>query len=222
MICSSSFAICCNNLLFFSSSSFSCVWTWVACSWWENWEIIEECLVLTICILIHMFWGTVTLCYLHLLQFLSQCHLSHVWRRLLIPNVTCIIVCATEVVRAGERHKMGMQVVGFSGCGENLKSNQREWFFTAFVFQIGKIHKDPLVGFKVNWIQLSTCPHLYSLNVNSVQLSDLLSFASVCGFQNVFQMPVRLVKVSFLRLKLRNLFPKIQSTIQKHLQHCKT
>lgn len=32
-ICSSSFEICCNSLLFFNSSSLSCVWTWLACSW---------------------------------------------------------------------------------------------------------------------------------------------------------------------------------------------
>jgi len=57
-----------------------------------------------------------------------------------------------------------------------------------------------------------TCAHLYSFYVNSVQLRHLLFFISMSGFQNVFQMPVGLVKVSLLRLQLRQLFPKTQRT----------
>lgn len=62
---------------------------------------------------------------------------------------------------------------------------------------------------------MMTSPYLYSFNMNSVQLGDLLFFVRICGFQNIFQMLVGLFQVSFFRLQLRNLLTKTQSTIKK-------
>lgn len=41
-ICASSFVICCNSLLFFSSSSLNCVWQRRACSWWQFRESMRQ------------------------------------------------------------------------------------------------------------------------------------------------------------------------------------
>lgn len=48
--------------------------------------------------------------------------------------------------------------------------------------------------------------------MNSVQFRNLLFVISICSFQNLLQMFVGLLKVSFLRLELSHLLPETQST----------